>query len=123
MECDAKYTPTNMTPLIYNHLNFKDGGQEQFLRELSNLYNKFGIDSRLNIHDFLLAEMTFNFLATINNTLNKDMELKKYREYDDEPETISEIVPHPEIFNPKTQPCVLTNRGIDTDVVKFDLYG
>ena len=46
MECEAKYTPTNMTPLIYNHLNFKDGGQEQFLRELSNLYNKFGIDSK-----------------------------------------------------------------------------
>lgn len=37
-----------------------------------------------------------------------------------EPETISEIVPHPEKFNPKTQPCVLTNHGIVTDIIKFD---
>ena len=37
-----------------------------------------------------------------------------------EPETISEIVPHPEKFNPKTQPCVLTNQGIITDIIKFD---
>ena len=37
-----------------------------------------------------------------------------------EPETISEIVLHPEKFNPKTQPCVLTNQGIITDIVKFD---
>ena len=101
------------------HLLFKEGDQEQFLKELSDLYNKFGIDSRLNIRDFLLAEMTFNFLATINNTLNKDMELKKDSECN-ETETISEIVPHPEKFNPKTQPCVLTNQGIVTDVIKFD---
>lgn len=112
----------NVTPLIYNHIRFKEGYQEQFLKELSDVYNKFGLDSRLNIHDFLLAEMTFNFLATINNTLNKDMELKKDNEHREhnEPETISEIVPHPEKFNPKTQPCVLTNLGIVTDIIKFD---
>ena len=109
----------NVTPLIYNHILFKEGGQEQFLNELAGVYNKFGLDSRLNIHDFLLAEMTFNFLATINNTLNADMELKKDSERS-EPETISEIVPHPEKFNPKTQPCVLTNHGIVTDIIKFD---
>lgn len=122
MECDAIEKNRNVTPLIYNHIRFKEGDQEQFLKELSDVYNKFGLDSRLNIHDFLLAEMTFNFLATINNTLNKDMELKKdnERREHNEPETISEIVPHPEKFNPKTQPCVLTNQGIVTDIIKFD---
>ena len=119
MVCDAIVKNRNVTPLIYNHILFKEGGQEQFLNELAGVYNKFGLDSRLNIHDFLLAEMTFNFLATINNTLNKDMELKKDSEHS-EPETISEIVPHPEKFNPKTQPCVLTNHGIVTDIIKFD---
>ena len=121
MECDAIEKNRNVTPLIYNHLLFKEGGQEQFLNELAGVYNKFGLDSRLNIHDFLLAEMTFNFLATINNTLNKDMELKKDSERErNEPETISEIVPKLEKFNPKTQPCVLTNQGIVTDIIKFD---
>ena len=105
MECDAIVKNRNVTPLIYNHLLFKEGGQEQFLNELASVYNKFGLDSRLNIHDFLLAEMTFNFLATINNTLDKDMELKKDSERD------------PEKFNPKTQPCVLTNHGIVTDII------
>ena len=119
MEYDAIEKNRNVTPLIYNYLLFNEGGQEQFLKELADVYNKFGLDSRLNIHDFLLAEMTFNFLATINNTLDKDMELKKDSERG-ESETISEIVPHPEKFNPKTQPCVLTNQGIVTDVIKFD---
>ena len=110
MESEAKYTSTNKTPLIYNHLNFKDGGQEQFLRELSNLYNKFGIDSELNIRDFLLAEMTFNFLAVINNTIDKEFEMKVCNE----PETIKISD-----CNPNAQPCVLTNRGLDRDIVKF----
>lgn len=75
---DADLKVTNKTPLVYNHLLFKEGGQEQFLKELSELYNKFGIDSRLNIRDFLLAEMTFNFLAVINNTVDKEFEMKIY---------------------------------------------
>ena len=52
--------------------------QEQFLKELSDLYNKFGLDSRLNIRDFLLAEMTFNFLAVIDNTIGKELEFKLF---------------------------------------------
>lgn len=76
MECDAVILNKNITPIIYNHILFKDGGQEQFLKELSALYNKFGIDSRLNVRDFLLAEMTFNFLAVVNNTIDKEVELK-----------------------------------------------
>lgn len=76
MECDAVVQNKNKTPLIYNHLLLKEGGQEQLLQELSDLYNKFGLDSRLNIRDFLLAEMTFNFLAVINNTIDKEVEFK-----------------------------------------------
>lgn len=76
MECDAVVKNRNKTPLIYNHILLKEGGQEQFLQELSNLYNKFGIDSRLNVRDFLLAEMTFNFLAVVNNTIDTEVELK-----------------------------------------------
>lgn len=76
MECDAVVKNRNKTPLIYNHILLKEGGQEKFLQELSNLYNKFGIDSRLNIRDYLLAEMTFNFLAVVNNTIDTEVELK-----------------------------------------------
>lgn len=76
MDCDAIVKNENQTPIIYNHILFKDGGQEQFLKELSALYNKFGLDSRLNVRDFLLAEMTFNFLAVVNNTIDKEVELK-----------------------------------------------
>lgn len=108
MECDAIETNRNTTPLVYNHILFKDSGQEQFLRELSALYNKYGLDSRLNIRDFLLAEMTFNFLAVINNTIDKEFELKVCHE----PEKIKI-----QDCNPKSQTCVLTNNGINTDVV------
>lgn len=111
MECDAIVPKTNETPLIYNHLLFKEGEQEQFLKELSDLYNKFSLDSRLNVRDFLLAEMTFNFLAVINNTIDKEFEMKVCNE----PETIKISD-----CNPKKQPCVLTNHGIVTDIVKFD---
>ena len=111
MECDAVVPKTNSTPLIYNHILFKDGGLEQFLKELSNVYNKFGLDSRLNIRDFLLAEMTFNFLVVVNNTVDKEFEMKVC----DQTETIKIAD-----CNPKAQPCVLTNHGIDTNVVKFD---
>lgn len=76
MGCDAVVKSRNKTPLIYNHLLFKEGGQEQFLKELSDVYNKFGLDSRLNIRDYLLAEMTFNFLAIVNNTIDTEVELK-----------------------------------------------
>lgn len=80
MACDAVVPKTNSTPLIYNHILLKDGGLERFLKELSDVYNKFGLDSSLNIRDYLLAEMTFNFLATVNNTIDKEVELKLVKE-------------------------------------------
>lgn len=76
MECDTVTQKMNTTPLIYNHILFKDGGLQLFLKELSDIYNKFGLDSRLNIRDYLLAEMTFNFLAVVNNTIDKEFEMK-----------------------------------------------
>lgn len=99
----------NITPLIHNHLSLRD--QEKFLKELSDLYNKFSLDSRLNIRDYLLAEMTFNFLAVVNNTIDKEFEMKVCNE----PETINISD-----CNPKAHPCVLTNHGIDTNVIKLD---
>lgn len=105
---DADLRTTNKTPLIYNHILFADGGQEKFLKELSDLYNRYGLDSRLNIRDFLLAEMTFNFLAIVNNTIDKEFEMKVC--YEPETIKISDC-------NPKAQSCVLTNHGIVTDVI------
>lgn len=105
---DADLRITNKTPLIYNHILFNDGGQEKFLKDLSDLYNKYGLDSRLKIRDFLLAEMTFNFLSVVNNTIDKEFEMKVYNE----PETIKISD-----CNPKAQPCVLTNHEIVTDVI------
>lgn len=76
MECDAVMPNPNITPIIYNHILFKDGELKQFLKELSDVYNKFGLDNSLNIRDYLLAEMTFNFLAIVNNTIDKEFEKK-----------------------------------------------
>ena len=76
MKSDEVIKNKNITPLIHNHLLLRD--QEKFLKELSDLYNKFGLDSRLNIRDFLLAEMTFNFLAVVDNTIDKEIEYNIY---------------------------------------------
>lgn len=69
MNCDAELKKTNTTPLVYNHMLLKEGGQEKFMKELADLYNKYGIDTRLETHDFLLAEATWNFIAVIRNTM------------------------------------------------------
>jgi hypothetical protein len=52
-----------------------------------------------------------NTSKTVNNTIDKEFEMKVCNE----PETIKISD-----CNPKAQPCVLTNHGIDTNVVKFD---
>ena len=36
MECDAIIKNENQTPIIYNHILFKDGGQEQFLNKIDS---------------------------------------------------------------------------------------
>lgn len=76
MCCDAKLKKTNSTPLIYNHILLKEGGQEKFMKELADLYNKYSIDTRLETHDFLLAEATWNFIAVIHNTMYAKDKLK-----------------------------------------------
>lgn len=58
----------NTTPLIYTSetlLHYQE--RDRFIDELTHLYNKYGIDSRLEMHDFILAETTWNFIATIHN--------------------------------------------------------
>ena len=41
--------------------------RDRFIEELTHLYNKYGIDSSLGMHDFILAETTWNFIATMHN--------------------------------------------------------
>lgn len=69
MYYDAELKKTNSTPLIYNHINLREGGQENFMKELASLYNKYSIDTRLETQDFLLAEATWNFICVIHNTM------------------------------------------------------
>ena len=58
----------NTTPLIYTSettLHYQE--RDRFIEELTHLYNKYGIDSKLEMHDFILAETTWNFIATMHN--------------------------------------------------------
>ena len=70
--------PTNKTPMIYTRGDFITPYPmtEEFIRELADLYNKYGIDSKLNVRDFLLAEMSYNFLAVMHNTMRKENEMR-----------------------------------------------
>ena len=70
--------PTNKTPMIYTRGDFITPYPmtEEFIRGLANLYNKYGIDSKLNVRDFLLAEMSYNFLAVMHNTMRKENEMR-----------------------------------------------
>ena len=56
------------TPLIYTSetiLHYQE--RDRFIEEIAHLYNKYGIDSSLGMYDFILAETTWNFIATIHN--------------------------------------------------------
>lgn len=69
--------PTNKTPMIYTRGEFIKPYEatDEFIKELALLYNKYSIDARLNTYDFLLAEMTYNFLAVMSNTLKANEKL------------------------------------------------
>lgn len=78
MEYEEIYEPKNKTPLIYASGNFmKSYKTEEFIKELAGLYNKYSIDAILNTYDFLLAEMTYKFLAVISNTTKANENLKE----------------------------------------------
>lgn len=70
--------PTNKTPMIYTGGDFIKTWEktDEFIKELADLYNKYGIDSKLNMRDFLLAEMSYNFLAVMHNTMRKENEMR-----------------------------------------------
>lgn len=74
---EAIEKPTNHTPTLYSggSLSWEKG--EALRRELSILYNRLGIDTALNMHDFLLAEGTVNFLILMGNTKYAEEELLK----------------------------------------------
>ena len=75
---ETPQSPTNKTPMIYTGGDFITPYlmTEEFIRELADLYNKYGIDSKLNMRDFLLAEMSYNFLAVMHNTIQKESEMR-----------------------------------------------
>ena len=75
---ETPQSPTNKTPMIYTGGDFITPYPmtEEFIRELADLYNKYGIDSKLNMRDFLLAEMSYNFLAVMHNTIQKESEMR-----------------------------------------------
>ena len=82
MNGEIQERPTNKTPMIYTGGDFITPYPmtEEFIRELADLYNKYGIDSKLNMRDFLLAEMSYNFLAVMHNTMRKESEMQESNE-------------------------------------------
>lgn len=64
-----------VTPQIYTGLfdHYRTG--VKFIKELSILINKYNIDTKLNMHDFIIAEMIKNNLATLYNSVNENKKL------------------------------------------------
>ena len=83
MNGEIQERPTNKTPMIYTGGDFIKTWDktDEFIKELADLYNKYGIDSKLNMRDFLLAEMSYNFLAVMHNTMQVE---NKMRDSDNE---------------------------------------
>lgn len=67
----------NQTPLIYTSGTLHYQERDRFIEELTHLYNKYGIDSTMGMHDFILAETTWNFIATIHNAKTAELKLIK----------------------------------------------
>lgn len=84
--CDACPAPDNVTPLLYpcyakdEQLDYEK--LRQLRKELEDLYNRLNIDTELNMADFLLAEMTYNFLIAVRNATRKQDELRLSSEKD-----------------------------------------
>lgn len=78
MCCDACEPKMDyMTPQIHTGIfNHYEKGVE-FVKELSVLINKYNIDTKLNMHDFIIAEMIKNNLATLYNSVDKVNKLKE----------------------------------------------
>ena len=78
MNGEIQERPTNIIPMIYTGGDFITpySMTEEFIRELADLYNKYGIDSKLNMRDFLLAEMSCNFLAVMYNTMRMENKMR-----------------------------------------------
>lgn len=65
----------NYCPILYGTISQEK--REELVKKLTSLYNRMGIDSDLNIHDFVLAENTLNYLITIGNIKNAESKLSE----------------------------------------------
>lgn len=50
---------------------------EQFIRDISDVINKHGVDSHLNMHDFVLAKYAYESLLTLASTVEYESSLSK----------------------------------------------
>lgn len=71
------------SPMIYSDIFNKYELNEEFIKELTELINKYNIDTKLDMHDFLIAELVRNYLASLRNAIRSDKKLKgeKVEEY------------------------------------------
>lgn len=75
-EVDALYKPPTVTPQIFSDLFEYYEDDKKFIKSLAELINIYNIDSKLEMHDFLIAEMIRNNLATLYNTLKENKRLQ-----------------------------------------------
>lgn len=71
------------SPMIYSDIFNKYELNEKFIKELTELINKYNIDTKLDMHDFLIAELVRNYLASLRNAIryNKKLKGEKVEEY------------------------------------------
>ena len=73
---EAPYKPPTFTPQIFSDLFEYYEESEIFIDALTKLINIHGIDSKLEMRDFLIAEMIRNNLVTLYNTLKENKKLQ-----------------------------------------------
>ena len=75
-EVDASYKLPNITPQIFSDLFEYYEDDKKFIEALTELINTYNIDSKLEMPDFLIAEMIRNNLATLYNTQKANKRLQ-----------------------------------------------
>lgn len=75
-EADALYKSPYNTPQIYSDLFEYYEDNKKFIDSLTELINIYNIDSKLEMHDFIIAEMIRNNLATLYNTQKENKRLQ-----------------------------------------------
>lgn len=75
-EAEALYKSPYNTPQIYSDLFEYYEDNKKFIDSLTELINIYNIDSKLEMHDFIIAEMIMNNLATLYNTQKENKRLQ-----------------------------------------------